>query len=67
MYKVLRELTPTVFNEIFEVRQHNDYNLRHVNDFVIQRKNSVNCNLEVLAYLGPKTWDIAPQELKKID
>ena len=35
MYKVLTELAPMVFHEMFEARKQNNYNLRHATNFII--------------------------------
>lgn len=42
MYKVLRGLTPTLFNESVEAREYSNCNLRHITDLIIPRRNSVN-------------------------
>ena len=43
----------------------NQYNLRNHNDFVIPRVNTVYHGTESITYLGPKIWDIVPEEFKQ--
>ena len=43
------------------------YKLRNHNTFVRSPVNSVFNGTETLSYLGPKTWDLVPNEIKQSD
>ena len=43
-----------------------EYNLRNTSDFATRRKKTVRYGSESLLYLGPKLWNILPDEYKKI-
>ena len=42
MYKVVHEITPTIVNEIFRVREESHYNLRQNSQFITPSVNTVN-------------------------
>ena len=67
MFKVLKGLSPAVFNETFPVKQVKKYNLRHTSDFSVPHVRSINYGFESLAYLGPKIWELIPSDMKEID
>ena len=50
-------------HEIFEQRNI-QYYLRSQIDFQLGSVKTVNCGLRTLRYLGPKTWNIGPFEIK---
>ena len=43
---------------------HNQYNLRNRPDFITPHVHRVFHGTESISYLGPKTWDIVPEEFK---
>ena len=49
MYKLLGGLGTMVFNNVFKVREQNNYNLSYATNFIIPQKNSGNCGAESLA------------------
>ena len=42
------------------------YNLRNKRDFVSNHVKTVHFGTESLPYLGPKLWDLLPQDLKTL-
>ena len=65
MFKVKHKLCPDITSDIFKERTNNQYNLRNRNDFVIPRVHTVYHGTESIIYLGPKIWDIFPEEIKQ--
>ena len=47
------------------LNQENRYELRNRTDFIIQSVNLVHYGLESLSYLGPKSWETVPLDLKQ--
>ena len=43
------------------------YDLRNNNSFKRRRVKSVWHGTELVSYLGPKTWDLVPNEIKESD
>ena len=65
MFKVCRNISPPIFNEVFHQRG-NNYNLRINSDFAMPKVRSDFHGTESISYLGPKIWDILPLELKEL-
>ena len=57
-------LAPTITNSVFEIKD-TQYNLRNKINFKSRRINSVRCSSDSLTYLGPKIWNIVPEDIKK--
>ena len=66
MYKVLKELSPSIFSNIFNTSNCNRYELRNQSEFVVPFKHSVRYGSESIAYLGPKLWEKVPSEMKNL-
>ena len=66
MFKIHRGLSPDILREIF-VRKISLYNLRRNNTFERRQVHSVYHSTELLSFLGPKIWDLAPLELKQLE
>ena len=45
-------------------RANNQYNLCNGPDFITPQVTSVFHGTEIISYLGPKIWDIVPEEFK---
>ena len=56
MYKVHRGISPKIFNDLFPLRQADQYNLRNRLQFIIPNVKTVNYGSESLKYLGPKVY-----------
>ena len=63
VFKIRNNMTPEFLNEIFQERSV-PYNLRGNNPFRCRRANSIYHGTESLAFLGPKIWDLVPDEIK---
>ena len=57
-------LAPTITNSVFEIKD-TQYNLRNKINFKSRRINSVRYGIDSLTYLGPKIWNIVPEDIKK--
>ena len=67
MFKIHRGLSPGILREIF-VLKINLYNLRRNNIFFERRQvHYVYHGTESLSFLGSKTWDLVPLELKQLE
>ena len=64
IYKTVNGLAPTIMNSIFEIKNI-EYNLRNKNNFKSRRINCVRYGIDSLTYLGPKIWNIVPEDIKK--
>ena len=64
MFKVKHKLCPEITSDIFIERTNNQYNLRNCPDFITPQVHSVLHRTESISYLGPKIWDIVPEEFK---
>ena len=64
MFKVKHKACPEIAGDIFMKRTNNQYSLRNRPDFITPHVHSVFHGAESISYLGPKTWDIVPEEFK---
>ena len=64
MFKVHTKTSPEIMQEVFQVKEQGDYNLRKQTDFVIPQVKSVNHDIESIRFLGPKIWEKLPNDLK---
>ena len=55
MYKVHRGISPEILNDLFPLRQADQYNLRNRSQFIIPNMKTVNHGFESLRYLGDYT------------
>ena len=58
IYKTVNGLAPRIMNSIFEKK-------RNKNNFKSRRINSIRYGIDSLTYLGPKIWNIVPEDIKK--
>ena len=65
MYKVTKELFPKVFAKTFMPRNQPIYNLLHITCFKMPLVNSVYNGSESIGFLGPKVWELVPEEVKQ--
>jgi hypothetical protein len=65
MFKVVNGISPEIFSELFREKSQTDYILRNNDYFEIPRVKSV-FGEESVAVLGPKTWNMLPENLKQI-
>ena len=65
MFKVYRSMSPPSFSELFRWRDI-CYSLWSNSNSAMSNVKSVFHGSEIISYLGPKIWDIAPLELKQL-
>ena len=66
MFKVTNGLSPEIFSNLFEKKDHTIYNFRNNSRFDIPKVNTVLSGSESISVLGPKTWNSLPTELKEL-
>ena len=64
MFKVYTKTSPEIIQEVFQVKEQGNYNLRNQTDLVIPQVKSVNHGLESVRFLGPKIWESLPNDFK---
>ena len=70
MYKVRSGISPEILNDLFSLRQTDQYNLRNRSQFIIPNMktiNHVNHGFESVKYLGSKLWETTSPHLKEVD
>ena len=65
MFKVSRDLSPEIFNELFRLREQIFYELRQRLEFQIPWVYSVFSDTESVTFLGSKIWALVPNEMKQ--
>ena len=53
-----------ILNEIFQSRT-SSYNLRKKSSFYVRQVHSVYHGTELLSCLGPKIWELVPEDIKQ--
>ena len=64
MFKVKNQMAPDILDDIF-INRKQSYNLRNNSSFSIRRVHSVYHGTESLSFLGPKIWELVPDDLKE--
>ena len=59
MYKVKHNLSPKPIQELFTPA------IRGNSDWVLPKVKTVNKGLETIRYMGPKTWGLVPEAIRK--
>ena len=67
MYKVHRGISQEILNDLFPLRQADQYDLRNRSEFIIPNVKTVNHGVENLRYVGSKIWETIPSHLKEIE
>ena len=65
MYKVTKGLSPIFFTNTFTPRNQPNYNLHYITCFKMSLINSVYNRTESIDFLGPKIWELIPEEMKQ--
>ena len=65
MFKIMKGTAPGLVREMLSLNSENRYELRNLTDFTIQAVNNVRYGPETLTYLGPKSWETVPLNLKQ--
>ena len=66
MYKLINNLWPPITNRVFKLNSDSCYNLRQISQFSRSSVRSVFHEAESISSLGPKIWDILPDDYKSI-
>ena len=66
IYKLVNNLLPPSMNRVFKLDSDSRYNLRQILQFSRSLIKSVYHGTESISYLGPKIWDILPDEHEAI-
>ena len=67
MYKVQNNCSPEIMNKVFPTNEPiYEYDLRNTSNFAARPIKTVRYGSESLSYLGPRLWNILPDEYKKI-
>ena len=64
--QICNGLSPVLMNDIFKLRGEQTYNLRKLSQFYRPKVNSVYNGTGSVSFLGPKIWNLVPNELKDI-
>ena len=64
LYKVKSNMAPEILNEIFQNRT-SSYTLRTNSSFAVRPVHSVYRGTESLSFLGPKIWELVPEDVKQ--
>ena len=64
MFKIKKYMAPEFLNEIFQKRAL-PYNLRRNSNFSSRQVHSVYHGTESLSFLGPKIWELIPEDTKQ--
>ena len=64
MFKVHAKTSPEIMQEVFLVKEQGNYNMENQTGFVIPQVKNANYGLENMRGLGPKIWEILPNDLK---
>ena len=64
MFKVKNKIAPEIMKKLF-VPKMSSYDLRNDYSFKRRRVNSVWHGTKLVSYLGPKIWDLVPNEIKE--
>ena len=66
MFKIKKGISPEIMGDVFKPRECR-YNLRNMSDFKSHCVKTVHFGTETVSYLGPKLWNILPNEFREID
>ena len=56
-----------ILNELFPLKPPPNYNLRNQEEFTVRPIKTVHYALNSLAYLGPRIWELLPNNLKRLE
>ena len=66
MFKVSKGLCPEIVKGLFQLRNEIPYNLRQRSQFHIPPVRTVFSGTESIKFLGPKIWELIPDEMKEL-
>ena len=56
-----------ILNEVFTLKPPSNYNLRNQQEFTVKPIKTVHYGLNSLVYLGPRIWELQPNNLKRLE
>ena len=62
--KIKNNMAPEILNETLQNRT-SSYNLRKNSSFYVRKVHSVYHGTESLSFLGPKIWELVPEDIKQ--
>ena len=65
MFKVVKGFAPIIINDLFPLKETNNYDLRRALFFKIPRNEAVRNGFESISYLRPKIWEMLPSEMQE--
>ena len=65
MFKVNKGLPLAIINDLFPLKETNNYNVRHKLFFKIPRNGTVRHGFESISYLGPKIWEMLSSDMQE--
>ena len=66
MYKIYYEMAPTIMDEIFTLKNRDQYNVGDQTDFDISKVRSVNHGSESVRYLGAMIQETIPTDITEL-
>ena len=67
MFKVSNGLCPEIVKGLFQFRNEMPYNLKQRSQFHIPPVRTVFSGTESIKFLGPKIWELIPDEMKELE
>ena len=64
MYKEVNVISPEIMNDVFQIKNNTEYNLRYAPAFLTEPVHSAFNGSE--SYLGPKIWEQISNDVKMI-
>ena len=65
-FKVVKDLARKIMNDLFSLKETNNYNLRRKLFFKITRNKTVRNRFESISHLGPKIWEMLHQNCRNV-
>ena len=66
LYKVVNGFSPDIMKDVFTLNENSCYNTRNKRTFHSRHIRTVHFGSETLSHLAPKTWELVPEEIKKL-
>ena len=67
MFRVYTGSATDILNELFPLKPPSNYNLRNQPEFIVRPIKTVHYGLNSLAYLGPRMWELIPNNMKRLE
>ena len=67
LYKNVNGFSPDIMKDVFPLNENSSYNTRNKREFHSKHIRTVHFGSDTLSYLAPKTWELVPEEIKKLE